>query len=36
VDKVKELYANGRRASLTEEEFVELLRVQGILPPKDD
>jgi isopropylmalate/homocitrate/citramalate synthase len=36
VDKVKELYANGRRASLTEAEFVELLRVEGILPPNDD
>jgi isopropylmalate/homocitrate/citramalate synthase len=32
VDKVKEVYANGRRASLKEEEFKKILRTQKLLP----
>jgi citrate (Re)-synthase len=32
VDRVKEIYANGRRASLKEEEFKKILRMQKILP----
>ena len=32
VDKVKEVYANGRRASLKEEEFKKILRAQKLLP----
>ena len=31
VDRVKEIYANGRRASLKEEEFKKILRIQKIL-----
>lgn len=31
VDKVKEVYANGRRASLKEEEFKKILRAQKLL-----
>jgi isopropylmalate/homocitrate/citramalate synthase len=32
VEKVKDIYANGRRASLREEEFKKILRVLTILP----
>jgi isopropylmalate/homocitrate/citramalate synthase len=32
VEKVKEVYANGRRASLKEEEFKKILRTLGLLP----
>ena len=32
VERVKEIYANGRRASLKEEEFKKILRIQKILP----
>jgi 2-isopropylmalate synthase len=32
VDKVKEIYANGRRASLKEEEFKKILRTLKLLP----
>ncbi|HLN89014.1 MAG TPA: isopropylmalate synthase, partial [Candidatus Binatia bacterium] len=32
VDKVKDMYANGRRASLKEEEFKRILRILKILP----
>ncbi len=32
VDKVKDIYANGRRASLKEEEFKKILRNLKILP----
>jgi isopropylmalate/homocitrate/citramalate synthase len=32
VDRVKEVYANGRRASLKEEEFKKILRTQKLLP----
>jgi isopropylmalate/homocitrate/citramalate synthase len=32
VEKVKEVYANGRRASLKEEEFKKILRVLKLLP----
>ena len=32
VDRVKEIYANGRRASLKEEEFKKILRILKILP----
>ena len=32
VDRIKEIYANGRRASLKEEEFKKILRIQKILP----
>jgi hypothetical protein len=32
VEKVKEVYANGRRASLKEEEFRKILRTLGLLP----
>ncbi|MFB3890136.1 MAG: LeuA family protein [Candidatus Bathyarchaeia archaeon] len=32
VERVKELYANGRRASLKEEEFKKILRAQRLLP----
>ena len=33
VEKVKDIYANGRRASLKEDEFKEILRLLKILPP---
>jgi isopropylmalate/homocitrate/citramalate synthase len=32
VERVKEIYANGRRASLKEDEFKKILRMQNILP----
>ena len=32
VEKVKDIYANGRRASLKEEEFKKILRALKILP----
>jgi isopropylmalate/homocitrate/citramalate synthase len=32
VDQIKEVYANGRRASLKEEEFKKILRTQKLLP----
>jgi len=32
VDRIKEIYANGRRASLKEEEFKKILRILKILP----
>ena len=32
VEKVKEVYANGRRASLKEEEFKKILRTLKMLP----
>jgi len=32
VDTVKDMYASGRRASLKEEEFKQILRVLRILP----
>lgn len=32
VERVKEIYANGRRASLKEDEFKKILRIQNILP----
>jgi citrate (Re)-synthase len=32
LEKVKDIYANGRRASLKEEEFKKILRIQKILP----
>jgi citrate (Re)-synthase len=32
LDRVKEVYANGRRASLKDEEFKKILRLQGLLP----
>lgn len=32
LDRVKEIYANGRRASLKEEEFKKILRILKILP----
>jgi 2-isopropylmalate synthase len=32
VERVKEVYANGRRASLKEEEFKKILRMQKLLP----
>jgi citrate (Re)-synthase len=32
VERIKEIYANGRRASLKEEEFKKILRLQKILP----
>ena len=32
VEKVKDIYANGRRASLKEEEFKRILRAQKLLP----
>jgi citrate (Re)-synthase len=32
VERVKEIYASGRRASLKEEEFKKILRIQKILP----
>ncbi len=32
VERVKEVYANGRRASLKEEEFKKILRAQKLLP----
>ncbi len=32
VERVKAIYANGRRASLKEEEFKKILRIQKILP----
>jgi hypothetical protein len=32
VEKVKDIYANGRRASLKEEEFKKILRILKILP----
>jgi isopropylmalate/homocitrate/citramalate synthase len=32
VEKVKEVYANGRRASLKDEEFKKILRTLGLLP----
>jgi isopropylmalate/homocitrate/citramalate synthase len=32
VDRVKDIYANGRRASLKEEEFKKILRILKILP----
>jgi isopropylmalate/homocitrate/citramalate synthase len=32
VERVKEIYATGRRASLKEDEFRKLLRIQKILP----
>ena len=34
VERVKEIYANGRRASLKEDEFRKILRIQKILPPE--
>ena len=33
VDRVKEIYANGRRASLKEDEFRKILRIQKVLAP---
>ena len=36
VDTVKDMYANGRRASLKEEEFKKILRVLRILPESKD
>jgi len=36
VDTVKDMYANGRRASLKEEEFKKILRVLRILPEIKD
>ena len=33
VEKVKDIYADGRRASLKEDEFKEILRSLKILPP---
>ena len=36
VDTVKDMYANGRRASLKEEEFKKILRVLRILPENKD
>lgn len=32
VEKIKEIYANGRRASLKEEEFKKILRILKVLP----
>ncbi|MCW3999321.1 MAG: hypothetical protein NWE93_03685 [Candidatus Bathyarchaeota archaeon] len=32
VERVKAIYANGRRASLKDEEFKKILRLQGVLP----
>jgi isopropylmalate/homocitrate/citramalate synthase len=32
VERVKDIYANGRRASLKEEEFKKILRILKILP----
>jgi isopropylmalate/homocitrate/citramalate synthase len=32
VERVKEIYANGRRASLKEEEFKKILRILNVLP----
>lgn len=34
VDRVKEIYASGRRASLKEDEFRKILRIQKVLPPE--
>ncbi len=36
VDTVKDMYANGRRASLKEEEFKKILRILKILPENRD
>lgn len=36
VEKVKEVYANGRRASLKEEEFKKILRLQNLLPENNN
>lgn len=36
VERVKEIYATGRRASLKEEEFKKVLRIQKILSPETD
>jgi isopropylmalate/homocitrate/citramalate synthase len=36
VDKVKEIYANGRRASLKEEEFKKILRALKLLPENNN
>jgi isopropylmalate/homocitrate/citramalate synthase len=36
VDRVKDMYANGRRASLKEEEFKKILRIQKILPESNN
>jgi 2-isopropylmalate synthase len=36
VDTVKDMYANGRRASLKEDEFKKMLRVLRILPESND
>jgi citrate (Re)-synthase len=36
VDAVKDMYANGRRASLKEEEFKEILRILKILPESNN
>jgi hypothetical protein len=32
VERVKDIYANGRRASLKEEEFKKILRILKIIP----
>jgi hypothetical protein len=32
VERVKDMYANGRRASLKEEEFKKILRILSIIP----
>jgi isopropylmalate/homocitrate/citramalate synthase len=36
VDRVKDMYASGRRASLKEEEFKKILRIQKILPESNN
>jgi isopropylmalate/homocitrate/citramalate synthase len=36
VDRVKDMYANGRRASLKEEEFKKILRILKILPESNN
>ena len=36
VDRIKEIYANGRRASLKEEEFKKILRILKILPENNN
>jgi len=36
VEKIKDTYANGRRASLKEEEFKKILRVLKVLPENDN
>jgi isopropylmalate/homocitrate/citramalate synthase len=36
VEEVKEIYANGRKASLKEEEFKKILRDQKLLPEDEN